>query len=105
MQTPKESTEREKETVRVILVDDDKIQRMIIRNIIGKIAEYDIIVDEAENGLEGLEMIEAGKYDVAFVDYMMPKMNGIECISGIRTEHRPNIVMVTSMEKNQIGDG
>jgi PAS domain S-box-containing protein len=67
----------------VLIVDDNDNNRMILRQmlLLKKIAS-----DEARNGIEALTLLSTGKkkYDVIFMDYHMPIMDGIETIRKIR---------------------
>ena len=42
------------------------------------------IVFTAEDGIEALELLKAGQFDVVLTDYQMPKMNGIELIKAVK---------------------
>lgn len=78
----------------VFLVDDDQDDRFFIRQAMEEAgAMVDIV--EAENGLELLALIQNdGQASAALVllDMNMPKMNGLETISAIRSH--PSISMV-----------
>jgi CheY-like chemotaxis protein len=50
---------------------------MLLRRILER-ASY--VVDEARNGIEGVEMFRRVKYDLAIVDIYMPKQDGLETI-------------------------
>ena len=61
----------------ILIVDDEKG----IRNTLRDILEYEkYAVDEASDGLEGLEKIKKNQYDVVFCDIKMPKMDGMEML-------------------------
>jgi len=61
----------------ILIIDDERP----IRNTLKEILEYEKFkVDEAEDGLAGLEKIKAGKYDLIMCDIKMPKMDGIEVL-------------------------
>ncbi|MCK6481380.1 MAG: response regulator [Planctomycetes bacterium] len=62
---------------RILIVDDDGLTRMLLRRILER-ASY--VVDEAKNGIEGVAMFRAAKYDLAIVDIYMPKQDGLETI-------------------------
>jgi two-component system chemotaxis response regulator CheY len=68
--------------MRVLVIDDSKAMRMIIKKIL---TESGFEVSEAENGVDALEKLKSGPLpEVALVDWNMPKMNGEEFISQIR---------------------
>lgn len=59
----------------LLIVDDSKTQRLILKKALLKI-NSDWIVLQAENGLEGLKILQDSKIDVIISDWNMPKMNG-----------------------------
>ena len=53
--------------------------------------------DEAANGIEALEKAEAADYDVVLLDYLMPKMDGMEVLSNLRKmSPRSKIIIMTA---------
>ena len=68
-------------TARVLLVDDIDINLMIARAML---EDYDIVPDEAINGVKALDMVIGHEYDLIFMDHMMPEMDGIEATNLIR---------------------
>ena len=83
--------------MRALVIDDSRAMRTIITGILAK-AGFEVA--DAENGQAGLDrMAAAGPFDVAFVDWNMPVMNGLEFIRAVRTERKDRniaIVMVTT---------
>lgn len=69
--------------VRVLIVDDDKDSRLLIRDLL---ATYDVAVQEAENGLNALQALSLVKYDVVLLDIKMPHMDGIEVHREIKSK-------------------
>ena len=66
---------------RVLLVDDNKVN-MKVAQLLFKPLLMDI--DTAENGKEALEKVENNRYDLVFMDHMMPVMDGVESTMAIR---------------------
>lgn len=60
--------------------------------------DWDIDVEFAENGLQALEGIRAGKADILFLDLNMPELDGIGVLSQIREEDLPTITVVVSAD-------
>ena len=69
--------------MKVIVVDDDRIFRILIKDILIENG-YETI--EAENGKIGYEKIKNEKPDIAILDVSMPEMNGIELLNKIRED-------------------
>jgi two-component system, chemotaxis family, chemotaxis protein CheY len=90
--------------MRVLIIDDSRAMRMIIRSILSGLGDA---TTEAGNGKEGLEALERhGPFDVALVDWNMPVMNGYEFVQAVRANPANNsikLVMVTTeIETSQV---
>ncbi|MBR4759168.1 MAG: response regulator [Lachnospiraceae bacterium] len=68
---------------KVLVVDDNEMNTKVARNLMGL---YGIKPDIAMSGEEGIEKIKAKKYDLIFLDHMMPKMDGIETLQKLKEE-------------------
>lgn len=71
----------DKPTARVLLVEDNPINQMLASQILKK---FGCSVDVAVNGLEAVEMTAKMRYDVVFMDWQMPEMDGLVATSTIR---------------------
>lgn len=79
---------------RILLIDDVDINRMIVVEMLNSTG---IIIDEAENGIAGIDLFKGapeGFYDLVFMDIQMPGMNGYEAASLIRCLDRPDAMTV-----------
>lgn len=90
--------------LRVLLVEDNQINRILVSTLLQKSG---IEVDIAINGLEALRVYEKEKYDLIIMDLQMPEMSGYEATRKIREkeketgEHQWIIAMTAS---NMPGD-
>ena len=66
---------------KVLIVDDNKINIKIATKII---EPYKFEIDSATSGLECLEKVKNNHYDLIFMDYMMPEMDGIETLKQLK---------------------
>ncbi|MGL4209211.1 MAG: response regulator, partial [Candidatus Adiutrix sp.] len=65
----------------VLFVDDNAINLKVAT---GLVASYKMNVDTASSGLEAINKVMSKKYDLVFMDHMMPEMDGIEATIAIR---------------------
>ncbi|MEA3455861.1 MAG: response regulator [Campylobacterota bacterium] len=87
----------------VLVVDDDMINRMLLKALLKKNAKVSNI-SEAENGAEALEVTKReDNVDLILLDIMMPILNGIEFLKIFRSDmansHIPVIVLSTDDTK------
>ena len=80
---------------RVLIVDDVEANLYVAR---GLLAPYGLSIDTAMSGFEAIDKIRDGaKYDIIFMDHMMPKMDGIETVKIIRSiDYKGAIVALTA---------
>ena len=69
--------------VKVLVVDDNLINRKVAR---GFLKSYAFDLTEAESGPEAIELVRQNRYDIIFMDHMMPVMDGIEAAEIIRRD-------------------
>ena len=77
---------------RVLIVDDAALVRAYYRQALER-AGYE--VEEALNGLEGLEKALLQPFDLAIVDVNMPQMDGMTFIRTLRSKQLPTAALVT----------
>ncbi|MCR4817330.1 MAG: response regulator [Fretibacterium sp.] len=73
----------------VLMVDDAPMNLTVFRNLLKR---THIQIDMASGGREALELMREKKYDVIFLDHMMPDMDGIETLHSLKAEtDNPNL--------------
>ena len=66
----------------ILVVDDNKINLKVAERLL---KDYQVTVETANSGAESIDKILDGKkYDLIFMDIMMPKMNGIETLENLK---------------------
>ncbi|GIV44485.1 MAG: Fis family transcriptional regulator [Bacteroidia bacterium] len=66
---------------KILIIDDERPIRSTLRDIL----EYEKFeVEEAVDGIEGLDKVKKGNFDLIFCDIKMPKMDGLEVLSKIQ---------------------
>jgi len=84
---------------KVLLVDDNAINRSVFRNLL---KETDMQMFEAESGLAALEMMRQHRFDIIFLDHMMPEMDGIETLHAMKEQGLCEDVPVIMLTANAI---
>src|SRR5688572_17670283 len=95
--------------IRVLLVDDEPDMRMLVRLMLERTSDIDVI-GEAASGEEAVSQTGALSPDCLLLDYMMPgSIDGIETTRRIRhgadangDSGRPGIVMFTAYSTNEL---
>ena len=65
----------------ILVVDDNAVNRKVLRSLL---KETDIQVTDAPGGMECLGLVQQTRFDLIFLDHMMPEMDGIETLHRIR---------------------
>jgi two-component system, OmpR family, response regulator len=77
----------------VLLVDDDEELVDLLQNYLEREA---FTVGRAEDGEAGVREALSGRYAIAVVDIMMPRLNGIEVLKAIRSRSNMPVIMLTA---------
>lgn len=89
--------------VKALVIDDSGVMRkMVMKSLTeAQLAEFEFV--EAEDGQAALTKLKADEFDIAFVDWNMPNMTGVEFVREVRKDEKANskddampLVMVTS---------
>ena len=77
---------------KILIIEDEAAIRRVLKKIISEENEtYNL--EEAEDGLQGIEMIMNTDYDLVFCDIKMPKMDGVEVLEKAK-KIKPEIPIV-----------
>lgn len=83
-----------------LLIEDEALPRADLREQLGLLWPELTIVGEAEDGLQGLALVNALKPDIAFVDIRLPGLSGIELAQAIG--HQLHLVFVTALDQHAL---
>lgn len=79
---------------KILIIDDEKIIRSTLREIL-EYEKYEI--SEAQDGEQGLKMMTEEDYDLVLCDIKMPKMDGIEVLEkSAELEKSPQFIMISA---------
>jgi DNA-binding LytR/AlgR family response regulator len=90
---------RERNLLRTLVVDDEKLARDRLRTFLRGIEDVEV-VGEAANGPEAVQLIEAERPDLVFLDIQMPGMDGFGVLRAL--SHKPDVVFATAYDSYAI---
>jgi two-component system chemotaxis response regulator CheY len=70
--------------VRVLIVDDSKVMRMIVVRALRQAGTGPVEVAEASDGIEALAAVESFAPDLILSDWNMPNMSGLDLLKALR---------------------
>jgi two-component system chemotaxis sensor kinase CheA len=100
-QAEEDGTQREERRTAVLLVEDSVTARMLLRDVL-ETAEYQVTT--ACDGVEALEALTEGDFDVLVSDVQMPRMDGFELTRRVRQDERLRalpVILVTTLESDE----
>ncbi|MBN2873462.1 MAG: response regulator [Spirochaetales bacterium] len=85
---------------RILVAEDEQLERVALVRIVSALEGYDIEVVEAVNGRQAVEQATRGRIDIALLDIRMPGMDGMRAAHELRTLWPPiRIVFVTAFDQ------
>ncbi|MBR5419859.1 MAG: response regulator [Lachnospiraceae bacterium] len=84
---------------RILVVDDTEMNLTVITSLLKK---TEIRIDTAASGKEALDKAEDTRYDVIFIDHMMPDMDGIETLKHLRESGKCTDVPAVALTANAV---
>ena len=90
----------QKKTIRILVVDDSATTREIEKSILEG-AGY--VVEDAFDGLDGLEKAKENHYDLILTDHEMPRMTGLVLLDNLRRleQYKETPVVVVTADRNR----
>jgi len=89
-------------SLKILVVDDFPTMRRIVRNLLKDLGFEN--VDEAEDGVVGLEKLRNGNYQLVVSDWNMPNLDGLSMLQQIRADSALSglpVLMVTAESKKE----
>ena len=88
---------------RVLVVDDSAANRMVVQKLL---RDTGVQIDAAESGEAALQMTLRTQYHLIFMDHLMPGMDGVACLEGLRnqTGGMSKTARVVALTANADGD-
>lgn len=87
----------------ILIVEDEEIERRVLKSIIEDNIQGVNVVGEAKNGKEAIPIIDNLEIDLAFMDINLPGMNGLEIIDYLkRRRPKSKVIIITAYDKFEI---
>lgn len=87
------------ENVKLLLVEDSNLNRSLVHGILEPLG---IIIMDASNGIEALNILELEEFDIIFMDNYMPIMNGIQASNEIKKMNINIPIIMFSASNNNL---
>jgi two-component system LytT family response regulator len=84
---------------RVLIIDDEPLARMVVREYLQSFDQLEVI-QECNDGFEGLKAIQQHQPDLIFLDVQMPKINGFEMLELV--DQQPAVIFTTAFDEYAI---
>src|SRR5215207_1846808 len=85
--------------IRAIIIDDEPLARSLVREYLQDFPQIEVI-QECNDGFEGVKAISAHRPDLIFLDVQMPKINGFEMLELL--EEPPGVIFTTAFDEYAI---
>ena len=84
---------------KIVIIDDEPLARSIVKEYLQKYPDLQI-VQECNDGFEGLKAIQQHQPDLVFLDIQMPKINGFEMLELV--DQPPAVIFTTAFDEYAI---
>jgi two-component system, LytTR family, response regulator len=82
--------------IKTILIDDEPLSREIIKSYLKKFPSVEV-VEECNDGFEGVKAIQQHQPELIFLDIQMPKINGFEMLELVQP--MPAVIFITAFDE------
>ena len=89
--------------IHALVVDDSGIMRKMVMRALKESELAHFTFTEAVDGMDGLEKFDEETVQMIFVDWNMPRMNGVEFLRAIRQKTKKHIPMVMITTEGSMG--
>src|SRR5246127_3221305 len=82
---------------RALVIDDEPLARMVVLEYLQGFKNEIEVMQECNDGFEGLKAIQQHQPDLIFLDVQMPKINGFEMLELV--EQQPAVIFTTAFDE------
>lgn len=87
--------------IKALVVDDNEVNILVVVSMLN---QFNIETEEAVSGKEAIDKAKRSDYDIIFMDYLMPEMNGIEATQEIRKLGKVKRPVIVALSANVTQD-
>jgi len=87
--------------MRVLIIDDEPPAREELRRLLGAYEDIEIL-GECANAVEGIAAVNRLSPDALFLDIHMPRISGLEMLSMLDPDRRPQVVFLTAHDEHAL---
>lgn len=85
--------------IKALIIDDEPLARMIVKEYLQRFKEIELL-QECNDGFEGLKAVQQHQPDLIFLDIQMPKINGFEMLELV--DQPPAVIFTTAFDEYAI---
>ncbi|WP_298740081.1 LytTR family transcriptional regulator DNA-binding domain-containing protein [uncultured Chitinophaga sp.] len=85
--------------IKAIIIDDEPLAREVVKEYLQSFPQVQVL-QECNDGFEGLKAVQQHQPDILFLDVQMPKINGFEMLELV--EELPAVIFTTAFEEHAI---
>src|SRR5476649_2314785 len=85
--------------IKALIIDDEPLARMVVKEYIQQFPQVEVM-QECNDGFDGLKAIQTYQPDLIFLDVQMPKINGFEMLELV--DKQPAVIFTTAFDEYAI---
>ena len=85
--------------IKAVIIDDESLAREVVKEYLANFPQIEV-VQECNDGFEGLKAIQQHQPEIVFLDIQMPKITGFEMLELV--ENMPAVIFTTAFEEHAI---
>jgi CheY-like chemotaxis protein len=85
--------------VKILIADDDRLIRLMLTDLLSEIGHA---VVQAENGAEAVALCAREAPDLLILDFLMPKLSGLDALLEIRRSRAVPAVLLTAINEGSL---
>jgi CheY-like chemotaxis protein len=85
--------------VKILIADDDRLIRVMLTDLLSELGHS---VVQAENGAEAVAVAAREEPDLLLLDFLMPKLSGLDAIKAIRVTRKVPAILLTAIQEGSL---